>query len=59
MSAYALWRRALDRVGRRARTYLESRDSGCAGPGMARDDQLLREATRLANRLAPGPRFGR
>lgn len=56
MSAYAVWRRALRRVERRARTYLEARDRGS---DLATESRLLGEAARLANRLAPGPRHGR
>jgi hypothetical protein len=58
MSSYALWRRALARVDRRARAYLASRDEGCVDC-LAEDAMLLAQAARLANRLAPGPRYGR
>lgn len=62
MSAYALWRRALARVDRRARTYLAVRPmSGATMHCRTCEAALARlgEAVRLANRLAPAKRYGR
>jgi hypothetical protein len=48
MAPGTLWRRAIKRVVRRSATYRTTRS--------ARDEQLLREACRLANDLSRGAR---
>lgn len=48
-----LYYRAMRRVERRARTYVATlRDDPTCADCLALDDRLLREACRLANRLA-------